>query len=431
MKQYVVSFTQRIRRILGFLHLWIGLILALPLILIGLSGTYLVISHEWRDLTAQWNKQPADSVAPVEGQRQTLDAIIAAASKSVSAQFQPAMLIWRNGPDGLVSIRFSPRIALVQGRPNEGTRPAQGRAPSGGGGGFSGPQLSIDPYNLKVTETGGNNISGLNRVIHQFHANLMIPQEMGGRTMVGVLGCAMLFFGVSGLILWWPSSRRWRAAFLVKSGARGFRLHRDLHGAAGIWCLLVFLLVSFSGTYLAFPQILTPIMTKWMTARDIRSEMAAVRITPGEIGQQRTWQSLVDTGLATVPGADLLGLTLPQLPDQPARMVLLPRGQDDHAPSISLLLDPWSGTIVKRYDPEDFTIGELIMAWQRPLHAGVGLGPIWTILVGLSGLLPLLFAITGYGMWLKKRAVRNRRILADGHVETLGNTIGAISPEAS
>jgi uncharacterized iron-regulated membrane protein len=45
---------------------------------------------------------------------------------------------------------------------------------------------------------------------------------------------------------------------------------------------------------------------------------------------------------------------------------------------------------------------ESFMAWQRPLHQG-SVGPIWRFLVFLSGLVPLLFVVTGTIMWLKKR----------------------------
>jgi uncharacterized iron-regulated membrane protein len=37
------------------------------------------------------------------------------------------------------------------------------------------------------------------------------------------------------------------------------------------------------------------------------------------------------------------------------------------------------------------------------MHSGQGLGPIWKVLVFLTGLLPALFAVTGILMWLKRR----------------------------
>src|SRR5207302_1046831 len=92
---------------------------------------------------------------------------------------------------------------------------------------------------------------GFLNVIVRLHGNLLMGRA--GRVYVGWLGLAVLVLGISGLILWWPRRQRWRAAFLVKRGARGLRLYRDLHGAIGIWTFVVFITVSFSGVCLAFP----------------------------------------------------------------------------------------------------------------------------------------------------------------------------------
>jgi uncharacterized iron-regulated membrane protein len=45
---------------------------------------------------------------------------------------------------------------------------------------------------------------------------------------------------------------------------------------------------------------------------------------------------------------------------------------------------------------------DLFVAWQRPLHQGLLLGPVWRLLVFLSGLLPTLFLVTGILMWTTK-----------------------------
>ena len=63
-------------------------------------------------------------------------------------------------------------------------------------------------------------------------------------------------------------------------------------------------------------------------------------------------------------------------------------------------------------DPRNYSAGKQILGWLRVLHYGHGLGEVWRVLVFFSGLLPLLFAITGLRMWQLKRA--QRRVLPDG-----------------
>jgi uncharacterized iron-regulated membrane protein len=41
------------------------------------------------------------------------------------------------------------------------------------------------------------------------------------------------------------------------------------------------------------------------------------------------------------------------------------------------------------------------------LHGGAGFGPVWKFLVFASGFLPLIFVVTGFMMWLKKRQNRS------------------------
>ena len=45
-------------------------------------------------------------------------------------------------------------------------------------------------------------------------------------------------------------------------------------------------------------------------------------------------------------------------------------------------------------------------AWIRWIHEGSHSGPLWAVVVFLTGILPTIFAVTGIMMWLRKRAGR-------------------------
>src|SRR5690606_35960742 len=67
----------------------------------------------------------------------------------------------------------------------------------------------------------------------------------------------MLGLGLSGLVVWWPRPGRLRQALSVKWQSGAQRLNRDLHGAVGIWGWLLFVVISFSGAHIVFPQTFT------------------------------------------------------------------------------------------------------------------------------------------------------------------------------
>ena len=88
------------------------------------------------------------------------------------------------------------------------------------------------------------------------------------------------------------------------------------------------------------------------------------------------------------------------------------------APAIVALINPWSAELIELIDPARFAPAQIVLAWQRMVHFGQGLGWVWRILVCLSGLLPAIFAYTGIVMWLITRDVP-RRAARRRHAQTI------------
>jgi uncharacterized iron-regulated membrane protein len=233
----------------------------------------------------------------------------------------------------------------------------------------------------------------------------------------------MLAVGVSGLVNSWPRRRQWRRAFSVSRQARGLRLHREAHGAVGIWGLAVFLTVTFAGVYLAFPETVRSAVDLVLPARDLRAAAVVVQVEPVAGAEPLGIDGAIELARSTMPGTEVGFAFLPTRPDQPFRIALLRAEQDRHAPPITVLVDPWSRRVVEVLDPRQFSAAERVLAWQHAIHAGQGLGWAWKIMVFLSGLLPLFFVVTGVTMWWLKRGHRasapaSARDLVLDHVDT-------------
>ena len=361
------------RRLIGQLHLWIGLVLCLPLVLLGLTGSILVYGDELRGLFLS----PRPDA--VQGTPHPIDEIVAAAQRAAPAGYAPLSYLAPDRADGLAAVRLAPA--------------------SRSAGGSGRLRIDVDPVSLA---TFANPETGFFRQVFFLHSTLLL-RNREGRQVVGWFGVALLAMGMTGLVNWWPSRGFRRSAFTVTAGARGWRLHRELHGAAGIWSLLVFLTVSFGGVYLAFPESVRAAVDPILPARDLRGAVSAVRVEPQKGAERLGLDASVALAREGFPDAALRLIFLPTKPDQPYRIGLLPAGADQHSPLITLLVDPWSRRVVEAFDPRRFSAGETVLAWQHAVHAGQGLGPVWKFLVFLSGFLPLLFAATGLTMWQLKR----------------------------
>jgi uncharacterized iron-regulated membrane protein len=366
-----------IRRLIGQIHLWAGLALCIPFAMLGLTGSILVFEDELNRAFGP----AAKHVAAGGAARPTSD-IIAAARAVAPAGFVPIAYTARTDIGELASVRLTP-----PGRSGPGTEMVR---------------IRVDPVSL---ETFPESQSTMLRQIFYLHSTLLMKNREG-RQLVGWLGVVMLVMGVSGLVNWWPGRNHWRSAFSVSKQARGFRLHRELHGAAGIWGLLVFIVVSFAGVYLAFPATIRSGVDLVLPARDLRAKAAAVRAEPIAGAEPLGVDGAIELARASAPGTEPVSAFLPTRPDQPFRIGLLRPDQESGAPAVTVFIDPWARRVIEVLDPRKFSIGERILAWQHALHAGEALGGAWKILVFLSGLLPPLFVFTGISMWWIKRGRR-------------------------
>ena len=363
-----------IRRILAQIHLWLGLILCLPLVLLGLTGSVLVFEDELREAFA-----PPLAASPGEA-RPVADMIAAARNAA---------------PEGYVPLSYGApplpgRLAWVRLGPPR-------RAP-----GPDAVRVEVDPVTL---QTYPDQQAGLLRQVFFLHANLLVKNREG-RQLVGGLGVVMLAMGLSGLVNWWPRRGQWRRSFGVSRAAGGVRLHREMHGMAGIWGLAVFLVVSFGGVYLAFPETVRSVVDALVPARDLRAAANAIKVEPISGARPLAVDEAIALARSRVPDTTLRMVFLPSRPEQPLRVLLMPAGAERMAPSATVFVDPWRSRVVEVFEPRSFSAGETMLAWQHALHAGHGFGRGWQMLVFLSGFLPLLFVVTGVTMWWLKRRRR-------------------------
>ena len=370
--------TSKIKVWARWFHLYTALVLCVPLVLIGLTGSVLV----YEDEIQAWTGSVEPIRATADGPISSLDRLIAAAQEAA--------------PNNARATSLS--LPSAAGQP----------AMVGFGGGRGGAQVLLDPASAAViaSRSGPPRPPGLMRDIFLLHANLL--NLAGGRATIGWLGIAMCAIGLTGLVLWWPKRGRIAKAFAVARGIVGQRLLSELHGAIGIWSFVVFMVVSFSGVYLAFPQETNGFVRTVFQSEDVGSAARALRVTPDE-RPLPSLDRISEIARGAVDDADFRAINLPSQPNLPYRVTLAPRGifADGRGPLVAVYVDPFAQRVLTILDPRDYPLGEKIVVWQRPLHEGEGLGPIFKFLVFLSGLLPLFFSVTGLWMWLIRR--RRRR----------------------
>ena len=153
------------RRVLQTIHLWVGLILAIPIILIGLSGSALLLQRE----ILRWSIPTVSSV----GESQSIARMVAAAQASVDPTLRAnsVELPSSRGRPALVQFQFA-------------NRPPRNM------------EVYVDPVSLKVL--GSSEIirrGPIRDVLVTMHEYLMLPGHIG-LPLVGYIAVAMSFMGL-------------------------------------------------------------------------------------------------------------------------------------------------------------------------------------------------------------------------------------------
>ena len=359
------------RRALQTIHLWVGLILCLPIIAIGLSGSALLVQRY-----IQIYSVPAATSA---GAYQPLSRIVEAAQTAVAPGIKPNQLEMPSASGWPATVQF------VVAR-----QPVRTMA------------VYVDPVSLDVL--------GQEQVIRRgpvrdwlvtMHEFLMLPGHIG-LPLVGWMAVTMTFMGVSGLILWWPRRGGWLAALHVMRGARGVRLQLDLHQVVGFWGLLVFLILSLSGIYLAFPRTVSTGLRMALPSTHVHLDQDFGAV-------ERIWPLSPDQAVATatrlVPNARPVTVQLP-LREGPLVVQLETENFWPSIPPITVTFDPSNPDYVAVDDPQKYTVGDRVLNVGYAMHFSFGMGWVWTLLVFLAGLLPLFLAVTGTTVWWMKRRAR-------------------------
>ncbi|MDQ8756579.1 PepSY-associated TM helix domain-containing protein [Sphingosinicella sp. LHD-64] len=376
------STTLRLRGWWLWVHKWIGILLAVLIIPISVTGSALVW-HDWLDETL--NPQRV-----VTGTPALTPSAYADAARTALAPGERVMSVRYPEGEGAVLVQ-----AARPPQPGAGGRPVR-------------TNVWLDPADGRVLDTAGSN-AGAVRVLHVLHGSMMIPGGWG-RPIVGWVGIFMFVSCLTGIWLWWP---------ITGSVKRGFRwkrqnsLNANLHHQMGFWILVPLAMLSFTGFWISFPSVFGVFESSQPRAegkakgggregREGRGKGAEKGGAPDRMRAMRA-QPLERTALT--PEA-ALAAAQPHATG-PLVLVTWPTDQEESwkvsfaragGPAEISVADA-SGEVTPPRPPRPETNARLMRRW----HDGTGMGVVWQIVIFIGGIIPALLSITGLVMWWRSR----------------------------
>lgn len=360
------STTLRLRSLWFSVHKWIGILLALLIVPISLTGSALVW-HDWLDET-------------LNPQRYAVTGAPTLTPGAYASAAQAAL-----GPgERVLSIRYpehhgGPVTVTAVGAPQPGAaRPAR-------------TSVWLDPADGRLLDKAPSD-SGVVRLFHSLHGSLMVPGW--GRTIVGWVGVFMFVSCLTGIWLWWP---------VTGSVRRGFRWRRqnstnaNLHHQMGFWVLLPLAMLSLTGFWISFPTVFSAFEASQPQGKSGPPDRArAIRARPLE----RTALTADAAFAAARPHAAGPLTTIAWPTDQSPAWKL---GFARQGGAAEVAVADATGEATPPRPPRPETLARTMRRW----HDGAGMGPVWQVVIFIGGIIPALLAVTGVLMWLRSRGWRS------------------------
>jgi uncharacterized iron-regulated membrane protein len=343
-----------LRRTLFTLHMVAGLVAALFLIVLGLTGSIMAFEEEIDHVT-----HPHLFYVEPQG-RAALP--LATLTERLSSSLPGPVLAYGMG--------VTPNLSYYLATP-KGT-------------------VFVNQYTGEIL--GTRNAPTWLNYVHQIHLRLLA--EDAGKTIVAWAGLVIVLLALSGLYLWWPVKR-----VSIAFAAGGRRVWFDLHNAIGVVSFAFLLVLAFTGTIIGFERVTTPLLYSATGSHPYPGNVA-VALLPGS----RVIAPDVAVAIAAraVPGAApiLVNVTMGKAPYRVALRYpedLTPGGRS------RVFVNPYTGAVLQAESSRTTAAGTRLVILNRAVHTGDIFGMPTKILMSLVSLAAVAQAVTGAVMWWKRR----------------------------
>ena len=266
-----------------------------------------------------------------------------------------------------------------------------------------------------------------------------------GRQITGASTIALFFFCVSGIYMRWPKKvTQWRTWLWFNWRYTGRRFLWDLHSIIGTWCVVMYLLASLTGLYWSYDWYRNTLYTITGVTKPPPKSPPKTGITPA-INTDLAAHPLniiispeqQITDAATPPNYNLAWAQFLNIaPHFQSATFTLGKNQVDisylngnpahQLATDKITLDAQTGHVIKQDVYAQRPFGQRIMNSIFALHKGTYFGTVGVVLMMLASLFMPLFTITGWMLYLDRRA-KKRQLLATKSTFTnnlLHNTLG-------
>jgi uncharacterized iron-regulated membrane protein len=278
------------------------------------------------------------------------------------------------------------------------------------------PRRSNQVYAVLMTSSSNNDDESLDAYIHPYTGHILgsrlekhtfygfllnwhmsLTSAGLGTIVVGTCGIILVILGVTGVILW-NGWKRITQGFRIRWNSHWQLLNYDLHRVGGVASVILLSLIALTGSVLIFWAPFEMVVY-WFTGEH---HNVAATSKVGEGIQPMPINALLQKVQASFPGTELYRFYPSKTPDAPFNVWLWVSQANPFNQSIYMHVDQYTGKVIEAHDPRSSWVDRILNA-PSVLHVGHYGGLLTRVLYTLVGLAPLGLLLTGLIMFQQRR----------------------------
>jgi uncharacterized iron-regulated membrane protein len=370
----------RLKKIIGKIHLWLGLGSELVVLLLAITGCILAFEVEIRTLTESFRKVPVENKAYLPP-----SALKQIAEKYLSSKKALGIEYPGEGKAAVAAYYDETNYELV----------------------------FLNPYSGEVLKHK-NMPDDFFRIVLDGHFYLWLPHDIG-QPIAASATLIFLIMMITGLILWWPKNKAaGKQRFSVKWNAKWRRKNYDLHNVLGFYMTWVSIFIAITGLVFGFQWFAKSVY--WATSGgktkvedqhplSDTTKTALFTNMPDHLWQQHKKE---------VSKTESLGVYFASLKTDPVEIVV------NHLPGTYYNSDFYhydqnTGKLLKAagsYEGKFSTAStaDKIVRMNYDMHTGAVLGFTGKLIAFFASLIAASLPVTGFIIWWGRKKKKNNKM---------------------
>ncbi|QHS61205.1 PepSY-associated TM helix domain-containing protein [Chitinophaga agri] len=361
------------KKIFGWLHLWLGIISGIVVLIVAGTGSLLVFEEE---LEHTFRSSFFYVEIPANTPRQPLDNLTDYVQRE-NPKYKIFQIVVE--PEANRSIVYLLRKGKVKEIKNQ-------------------LYVAVDPYTGRIISSLPGNKRFFS-VVLQLHRYLCMGET--GKVITGVSCSIFTILILTGLILWWPKRNNRKQRFRVKWNASFKRLNWDLHAVFGFYVHIVLFFIAVTGLVWSYKWVNNLLYLAFDGSTKQQKIVAPTSLAVENTGiaylekiLAKTNERLPYEGKITIRFAETDSLAISAAKEN--------RTRHDNVADF-LYFQAGTAELVKERLYDNESRGTIARRWIYPIHTGSFYGVPTKIIALIASLVAFTLPISGFMIWMGRK----------------------------